>query len=329
MRAEHKRREPGPRGCGPQCYPVSLGVVGTETAAIERPFGVRRQATLPDGADQATRSGLYRVAARGAASRSRPARHLTVIGLVVLLGASGSAASAGNEASAATSPGGPAHLAAPVAPRPATGTNTLTGASGNGSAWPAVWTSRDPCRGAFHGPQRGSLLKTTSAGPNGSTVLPGQTITVTLTWKPTDFQGDRPSETDDCVEIGSRVSRVLSQVHPAGPSGGSDTFSYVVPSGGTGGRPICDRGEVSGSSDGSSRDHGGAQNEGWRQDGTEESAVLCYFILAAATPEVSNVLFLPLAGLVVGSGALLVVRRRRNGPESHRPSHDGSGSGDG
>jgi len=306
--------------------------VKAETAATAQPFGVRRSATLAIGADRPARA-LHTVAARGTASRPRPARHLAAIGLVAtLVGASGSATVAANEASATTTPGAPSYPGAAVVPGPTAGTSTLSGTRDSGSAW----TPRDSCRAVLRGAPQGSVAQTTSAGPNGSTVLPGQTITVTLSWKPTDFSGNRTTETEDCVEIGTRVSRDLSGVHVPGPSGGSDTFSFVVPSGGTGGQPICDRAAVSGipdpqtggqgdgGSSGTSRapleaanqgkdgnDHHGSQNEGWRKDGTEKSTVLCYSTLVAATPEVANVLLLPLAGLVVGGAALLVVRRRR------------------
>jgi len=257
----------------------------------------------------------------------------------VLLGAGASATAAGNAAAVG---GAPAHPSEP-APGRWTGppVDTSGGDLGSGDhGWsPAQWSPRDPCAGVFHGPPRGSLVKTTSAGPSGSTVVPGQTITVTLTWKPSDFPGTRPPQTADCVEIGSLASKMLSQVHAQGATAGSDTFSYVVPSAGTGGRPICDRALVSGSSDpltGSRGpgDTGGTedalaqlrgpddQDGGWSTgrsggmggsglDGSEKSAVLCYSILAAATPEASNALLLPLAGVLVGGGALLVVRRRR------------------
>jgi hypothetical protein len=57
------------------------------------------------------------------------------------------------------------------------------------------------CNGAFNGAATGSLVETTSAGPNNSTVSPGQNITVTLTWNTGDFGGHAPSKTDDCVEM--------------------------------------------------------------------------------------------------------------------------------
>jgi hypothetical protein len=138
-------------------------------------------------------------------------------------------------------------------------------------------------------------VKSTSAGPNGSTVTPGQTITVTLTWNPSDFGGTAPSHTDDCVEIGSTLSATLSQQHKPGPSGGTDTFSYVVPSGGTGGQQICDRGAVSGAT-----------------HSTEKSAILCYTVMGVATPEAPRALLLPAAGALVAGGGLVLVRRRRS-----------------
>jgi hypothetical protein len=149
------------------------------------------------------------------------------------------------------------------------------------------------CWGVFHGIPPGSLVVTTSAGPNGSLIAPGQTITVMLTWNLNDFSGKIPSKTDDCVKIGSTNSPTLSQEHKPGPGGGIDTFTDVVPVSGTGGQPLCIRGSVSGSG-----------------TNTEKSSVLCYSILGAATPEVPSALLLPLAGLLVGGCALLIMRRR-------------------
>ena len=173
------------------------------------------------------------------------------------------------------------------------------------------------------------MTNATSAGPSGGSVVPGQRITVTLTWNPGDFAGHHPWETEDCVEIGSHISWDLSRSHVPGPGGGTDTFSYVVPRWGTGGQPICARGLLWGpfdprqggggkgqgngtnSDSDSDGDGGGGQQAGWGQFGTETSAVVCYSILAADAPEVSNLLLLPLAALLIGGVALLIVRRRR------------------
>ncbi len=146
----------------------------------------------------------------------------------------------------------------------------------------------------FSGPQSGSLVKVTSAGPNGSLVTPGQTINVTITWNPEDFGGFPPESTVDCVKIGSKISRTLSQEHEPGPTGGTDHFSYVVPLDGTGGAQICDRATATGP---------------W--ENTDKSAILCYTLLGAETPEVSEPLMLPIAAVLVGGGGLLIVRRRR------------------
>jgi hypothetical protein len=162
----------------------------------------------------------------------------------------------------------------------------------------ATMVTGHSCNGAFDGAATGSLAKSTSAGPNNSTVSPGQTITVTLTWSPSDFGGSAPSKSDDCVEIGTSLSTGMSQEHKPGPAGGMDTFSYVVPSGGTNGQQICDRGALSGTGPAS---------------GIEKSATLCYTVLAVNTPEVPKALLLPVAGLAVGGGGLLLARRRRAG----------------
>ncbi len=260
-------------------------------------------------------------------SRASLTRGMTITVLVAIalgLGAAPASAAPSAEVSRDVQTATP-----PAAPAGATGTD----APGN--------ASRDLCRDVFRGAPRGSLVKSTSAGPDGGTVLPGQTITVTLTWKPTDFSGGHPLVTGDCVQVGSEISRVLTQVHDPGPSAAADTFTYVVPSGGTGGQEICDRGVASGDLDtethGSGRDggssweedglnrgqngsnpggDGGDQNGGrGHDDGPEKSAILCYTVLGAAAPEATTVLALPLAGLVVFGGAVWV-RRRRTGAGS-------------
>ena len=62
------------------------------------------------------------------------------------------------------------------------------------------------CGGMFKGTPPGSLVEITSAGPDDSLVVPGQVITVTMTWDPTDFSGIAPERTEDCVEIGANVT---------------------------------------------------------------------------------------------------------------------------
>ncbi len=112
--------------------------------------------------------------------------------------------------------------------------NDTGGGSGGGSG------------GVFDGAPTGSLVKVTSAGANGSLVAPGQTINVTITWNPKDFGGYPPARTLDCVKIGSKISKTLSQEHEPGPSGGTDHFSYAVPLDGTGADQICDRATILG-----------------------------------------------------------------------------------
>lgn len=219
------------------------------------------------------------------------------------------------------------------------------------SAPPVTLGSHKPddhgCDGARNKRASGSLTKTTSAGPNGSSVLPGQVITVTLAWNAADVAG-RSFSSVDCVWIGRHISATLSQAHTPGPSGGTDTFSYVVPNG-TDGQPICDRGVLlgangegeggDGSGDGLGAGGGdgtdsaqGTPNEAGRQgqqteaaatasgqgrgfsrgdDQVERSAVFCYTIEAAVTPEAPTAVLLPVAGLLVGTGGFVYLRRRR------------------
>lgn len=182
------------------------------------------------------------------------------------------------------------------------------------------------CAAAFQGPATGSLDKTTSAGPSGSTVMPGQSISVSTTWNPKDTNDSISFISADCVRIGSHVSARLTQLHHPGPSGGSDHFGYAVPDS-TGGRPICDRavlwihdgddndGTRFGGDNqwgGDSDDHGGRGDRSSDDpDDVERSPVLCYTILAAVTPEASTVILFPVMALVLGGGGYLLVYRRR------------------
>ena len=158
---------------------------------------------------------------------------------------------------------------------------------------PGTTVTGHSCRRVFRGNPTGSLVETTSAGPNDSTVSPGQTIQVTLTWNRNDFGGNPPAKSENCVKIGSHISKSLSREHEPGPSAGSDTFSFTVPVDGTGGQQICDRSAVSGTA-----------------VSTEKSAILCYTVMAAVAPEVPKALLLPVAGLLLVGGALLFARRR-------------------
>jgi hypothetical protein len=153
--------------------------------------------------------------------------------------------------------------------------------------------SGNSCHGVFSGNPPGTLVETTSAGVSGNTFTPGETVTATLTWNPGDFGGSPPAKTDLCVKIGSQISGTLSEEHKPGPSGGTDSYTFKMPYG-TGGQPVCVRTAVSGPI-----------------TSTEKSAVLCYTDLPVATPEVPQALLLPVVGLLVAGGAVLVSRRRR------------------
>jgi len=246
-------------------------------------------------------------------------------------------------------------LGAAVIASAGTGEGVASGATPASLSAPSVtWGPHGPhndvCEDAFDGRAKGSLTKTTSAGPSGSAVLPGQTISVNLTWNPADLEV-RSFSSLDCVRIGSHISATLSQLHSPGPSGGTDTFSYAMPNG-TNGQAVCDRavllradehgdGGQSDGGQGNGRGEGGGDSEseqgsaneqgglgqqqqddgasGWGQDQgsrggdggyAEKSAVFCYYIDPAVTPEVPFAILFPVAGLFVAGTSLLVHRRR-------------------
>lgn len=174
-------------------------------------------------------------------------------------------------------------------------------------------------RAVFEGAPSGSVMKTTTAGPNNSVVSPGEVITVTLTWDKRDFGWFGPGESEDCVWIGNSVSR-LSQEDGRAPLTGTDTFTYKVPAD-TGGQQICDRGVVwgYGATGGGWNSYGrGDGHEDHNGHGPQKSVVLCYSVLGAATPEAPSVIFLPLAALLVGGTGYVVARRRRTSTPLHR-----------
>jgi hypothetical protein len=167
------------------------------------------------------------IAGRPPPVRSTFGRVAVIYVTAVLLGAGIAACAGSGKDAVAEGPSPSAHQ--PPPPTPETARHGLRDHS---------------CSGVFDGRATGSLTKSTSAGPNESTVSPGQTITVTLTWNPADFGTRSPFKSEDCVQIGSRISAALSQEHLPGPLNGTDTFSYVIPLDGTGGEQICDRAAV-------------------------------------------------------------------------------------
>jgi len=205
------------------------------------------------------------------------------------------------------------------------GVGSVASASTSPQLCPPKHTGGDPtkdgsCNAAiFLGPSTGSVVKTTSAGPNDSVVSPGETITVTLNWDRRQFGWLGPAETEDCVQIGNKISK-LSQEHGPAPLTGTDTFTYTVPAD-TGGQQICDRGVVwgYGSTGGDwSSDGRGEWNGNQSNHGPQESAVLCYSVLGAAAPEAPSVILFPVAALFIVGGGYVVARRRRAPIALHR-----------
>jgi hypothetical protein len=162
--------------------------------------------------------------------------------------------------------------------------------------------SGNSCNGVFSGSDSGRSFKSTDAGPGGSTVVPGQKITVTLTWTPSDYPTHTLDKTDDCVKIGGTISTTLSQEHKPQKNTGTDTFSYVVPVGTIPGTQVCDRGAV----------HGPGSY------GTEKTNAICYTVgPGTATPEFSRIIVLPaVGGGVIFVGVLVGTRRRKGRVEA-------------
>jgi len=168
----------------------------------------------------------------------------------------------------------------------------------------------DACSHAFVPPQNGTILKTTNVV--GSTVVPGQVVTATITFHSGDYdtsrnRGDDSSNAADCVELNGQPLKVGSGVswhEKPGPSlgdgTGTSTFvsTYTVPATAASGT-ICDRGVVS-----------GVPSSGKWVD--QYSNVVCFTVTTGAIlPESRWAVALPLGGLAVGWAVLLLRRRRQ------------------
>jgi hypothetical protein len=148
------------------------------------------------------------------------------------------------------------------------------------------------CNTAFTGADSGRSFKSTDAGPNGSTVVAGQTVNVTLTWIPGDWMA--LNHTADCVSVQGTLSSTLSVKHKPRNTG-SDSFSYVIPLTAKAGDQYCDRGTVSG-----------------RPSGKQKTNTLCYTVgPGSVTPEFSSAIALPVVAGVLGVGSLAVTAGRR------------------
>jgi hypothetical protein len=151
------------------------------------------------------------------------------------------------------------------------------------------------CHGYFMGPPDSAVTITSDAGPTGSTINPGQTITVTVSWSSERPGKPEPSKVDNCVQVGSDVSDSLSQQVRPEITGASEQFSYSVPS--QSGAQLCDRGAVEGAG-----------------NATGKSDILCYSIgPSAALPETTFPILLPIGGVVTaGALAFVLARFRRS-----------------
>jgi hypothetical protein len=166
-------------------------------------------------------------------------------------------------------------------------------------------TITEPGGSTQHYTTTGASTQNTDFGVN-----QGATVTVTITWDSTTFNGSNLDQVWDCVysstspwsspygsgtDLGTPPD---TELKPA-PNSGTFTTSYTITQ--MPGTTVCDRGRVS-----------GTPVSGTGNDGTEKSAQLCFDVqMAAVLPEVSSVLLLPASAGMVGLGAFVLMRRRR------------------
>jgi hypothetical protein len=154
------------------------------------------------------------------------------------------------------------------------------------------------CNGIFNSADSGRSFISTNAGPNGSTVVPGQTVNLTLTWITGDWTSLNWAV--NCVSVDGVHSKPLSAKHNPVPNTGSDTFSYMIPLTATAGSQFCDRAGVNGTPTGTSK------------AATQKTNLLCYTVgPGALAPEFSTVIALPVMAGAIGIGSLVFTTRRR------------------
>jgi len=107
----------------------------------------------------------------------------------------------------------------------------------------------DTCPEILRGPPGDNLTKETDP-PDGTPVLPGDEITVTLTWDLGHFADDALHKALDCVTIDGVLATDLSVQKRDTENDGEFVHTYRIPDDAEPGTMVCDRGFVSG--DGSS-----------------------------------------------------------------------------
>ncbi|MDQ1492574.1 MAG: hypothetical protein QOJ23_5088, partial [Actinomycetota bacterium] len=103
------------------------------------------------------------------------------------------------------------------------------------------------CDRTFGRQPEGHLAKHTepAAGHDGA---PGDTIRVTLTWEPADWSSDRLHKVLDCVAIDGQLVRSMQGGESPTANDGKFTRDYTVPDDAPDGVRICDQAMLSGSS---------------------------------------------------------------------------------
>jgi hypothetical protein len=111
-----------------------------------------------------------------------------------------------------------------------------------------AWGSRPPagdetCEEVLQGPTAGGAHKVTDP-PDGSTVAPGDDITVTITWDPATFDSPSVDKIFDCVTVDGHAASGLSTQGRDVPNDGRFITFFTLPADLPAGAQVCDRGLV-------------------------------------------------------------------------------------
>jgi hypothetical protein len=93
--------------------------------------------------------------------------------------------------------------------------------------------------------EKGDLEKSTDP-PDGSTVQPGQTIHVTITWETDDWDREELHKVLDCVTVDGVLDESLSAGQKPTRNDGVFEHDYTVPAGAPPGTEVCDRAMLTG-----------------------------------------------------------------------------------
>jgi len=110
------------------------------------------------------------------------------------------------------------------------------------------------CERVLGQPPTGGLDKATEPAA-GTTVAPGDEISVSVTWDPADWSGESLHKAIDCVTVNDVLTLGLTVEERPTDNDGTFEPTYIIPVDVVAGDEICDQGFLSGDSSGGGFDH--------------------------------------------------------------------------